>query len=476
MTFRWVVAVQQNLVKPRSCDVNENVISESCRTEYGISEEQLKNAVPLEQVIDQFSQWARARLEAEAGGQFYFVTDGQLPLRQALHPEAVRHGVMLPDAFYHFFDLRKEFQAFYGKAVDSVQDMLTCILACSGPASRGADRPISVLLATAAYACAAAVAHLWNKVGSAAQKARGASSGVFLRVVFPVRPWGRLSDVAEARLSRHGLLPLNLAALAQPLAVAGNGPAAKRRPEYGTNSCSPVLRRFRLTGPRVCTPGDFFRRGATHPRRPPSATPRARSPPRAFLRRASTLPPLSLRTVAVPALWSVALLVITAASLLFFALLGLFACLATLFAFVRPASLGAHSRCVAVTQEVPELFARLLFPFFELARSSCAGPPFLPSRPFAFRQSSRALSHWSTCPWRSASLPLLVALDPQQPSRARSSVFLLVRGCSISGSAVRRGEKVPRRLTRADCPLGGGERGRCALDTDPESRSQNKRR
>ncbi|XP_077543133.1 epithelial splicing regulatory protein fusilli isoform X1 [Haemaphysalis longicornis] len=120
-----VVAVQQNLVKPRSCDVNENVISESCRTEYGISEEQLKNAVPLEQVIDQFSQWARARLEAEAGGQFYFVTDGQLPLRQALHPEAVRHGVLLPDAFYHFFDLRKEFQAFYGKAVDSVQDMLT---------------------------------------------------------------------------------------------------------------------------------------------------------------------------------------------------------------------------------------------------------------------------------------------------------------------------------------------------------------
>lgn len=119
-----VVAVQQNLVKPRSCDVNENVISESCRTEYGISEEQLKNAVPLEQVIDQFSQWARARLEAEAGGQFYFVTDGQLTLRQALHPEAVRHGILLPDTFYHFFDLRKEFQAFYGKAVESVQDML----------------------------------------------------------------------------------------------------------------------------------------------------------------------------------------------------------------------------------------------------------------------------------------------------------------------------------------------------------------
>ncbi|EEC12486.1 hypothetical protein IscW_ISCW009081 [Ixodes scapularis] len=75
-----------------------------------------------------FSQWARARLESEAGGQFYFVTDGQLTLRQALHPEAVRHGILLPDAFYHFFDLRKEFQSFYGKAVESLQDMLACIL------------------------------------------------------------------------------------------------------------------------------------------------------------------------------------------------------------------------------------------------------------------------------------------------------------------------------------------------------------
>ncbi|CAN7992449.1 unnamed protein product, partial [Ixodes hexagonus] len=72
----------------------------------------------------QFSQWARARLESEAGGQFYFVTDGQLTLRQALHPEAVRHGILLPDAFYHFFDLRKEFTSFYGKQVDSLQDML----------------------------------------------------------------------------------------------------------------------------------------------------------------------------------------------------------------------------------------------------------------------------------------------------------------------------------------------------------------
>ncbi|KAH7983511.1 hypothetical protein HPB52_012386 [Rhipicephalus sanguineus] len=166
-----VVAVQQNLVKPRSCDVNENVISESCRTEYGISEEQLKNAVPLEQVIDQFSQWARARLEAEAGGQFYFVTDGQLTLRQALHPEAVRHGILLPDTFYHFFDLRKEFQAFYGKAVDSVQDMLACF-PCLGFVAgltdydwcrRRARRSVVDALRAGAPGASIALLHPWRR-------------------------------------------------------------------------------------------------------------------------------------------------------------------------------------------------------------------------------------------------------------------------------------------------------------------------
>jgi hypothetical protein len=41
------------------------------------------------------------------------ITDGQLHLRQVLHPEAVRKSISLPPFFSCFYDLRKEFTKFY---------------------------------------------------------------------------------------------------------------------------------------------------------------------------------------------------------------------------------------------------------------------------------------------------------------------------------------------------------------------------
>lgn len=38
-----------------------------------------------------------------------FVADGQLPLRQCLHPEACAKDIDLPDYYWRFSDLRKEF-------------------------------------------------------------------------------------------------------------------------------------------------------------------------------------------------------------------------------------------------------------------------------------------------------------------------------------------------------------------------------
>lgn len=37
------------------------------------------------------------------------VTDGQLPLRQCFHPEAVAKDIQLPSYYWKFSDLRKEF-------------------------------------------------------------------------------------------------------------------------------------------------------------------------------------------------------------------------------------------------------------------------------------------------------------------------------------------------------------------------------
>ncbi|KFM78083.1 RNA-binding protein fusilli, partial [Stegodyphus mimosarum] len=125
LTNTKVVAAQTHVVKPRACDVNENALSEACRTELGLSEEQVKTGQPLEQVVEQLDQFVQAKLSPASGQPFHLVTDGQLHLRQVLHPEACQKNITLPEYYYSFFDLRKEFRKFYhSDEIHSVQDML----------------------------------------------------------------------------------------------------------------------------------------------------------------------------------------------------------------------------------------------------------------------------------------------------------------------------------------------------------------
>ncbi len=48
-----MVAVQYNVVKPRSSDVNENLLSEIARNQFGLTEDQVKNGQPLEHVLEE---------------------------------------------------------------------------------------------------------------------------------------------------------------------------------------------------------------------------------------------------------------------------------------------------------------------------------------------------------------------------------------------------------------------------------------
>uniref|UniRef100_A0A3P9KRI9 Epithelial splicing regulatory protein 1 n=1 Tax=Oryzias latipes TaxID=8090 RepID=A0A3P9KRI9_ORYLA len=47
---------------------------------------------------------------AGAGTSWCLCTDGQLHIRQVIHPEAASKNILVPDCFYSFFDLRKEFK------------------------------------------------------------------------------------------------------------------------------------------------------------------------------------------------------------------------------------------------------------------------------------------------------------------------------------------------------------------------------
>ncbi|XP_023221970.1 RNA-binding protein fusilli-like isoform X1 [Centruroides sculpturatus] len=125
ITNNKVVAIQQNVVKPRCYDINDNLLSDTCRNEIGLEDEVIKNGQPLEQVLEQFDQFVRTKLDNSLGRTFHLITDGQLHLRQVIHPEACQKNFLLPDYYTSFFDLRKEFRKFYGtNDVHSIQDML----------------------------------------------------------------------------------------------------------------------------------------------------------------------------------------------------------------------------------------------------------------------------------------------------------------------------------------------------------------
>ncbi len=97
-------------------DLNENSVATTTE------ESDVVDCDSLEAAITSFD-----RRIAELNS-FAVVTDGQLHIRQALMPEAQRKNLKVPEYYYAFHDLRKEFSARYPSAgsVSSVQDMLKC--------------------------------------------------------------------------------------------------------------------------------------------------------------------------------------------------------------------------------------------------------------------------------------------------------------------------------------------------------------
>ncbi|XP_033011485.1 epithelial splicing regulatory protein 1 isoform X1 [Lacerta agilis] len=85
-------------------------LTEECKEETGLAEDRLTLAPQLEQALRQFNQSVSNELNIGVGTSFCLCTDGQLHLRQVLHPEASKKNILLSECFYSFFDLRKEFK------------------------------------------------------------------------------------------------------------------------------------------------------------------------------------------------------------------------------------------------------------------------------------------------------------------------------------------------------------------------------
>nr|XP_020462882.1 epithelial splicing regulatory protein 1 [Monopterus albus] len=108
--------VNELLIKPDLSDLTEekkeeDVVEESVEEENGSGADCVFTATSLEMALNQFHlQLTNEMNSVGAGTSMCLCTDGQLHIRQVIHPEAANKNILVPDCFYSFFDLRKEFR------------------------------------------------------------------------------------------------------------------------------------------------------------------------------------------------------------------------------------------------------------------------------------------------------------------------------------------------------------------------------
>ncbi|XP_068591187.1 epithelial splicing regulatory protein 1 isoform X3 [Cebidichthys violaceus] len=113
--------VNELLIKPDLSDSTEEKEEEEEEEEDGVEEsveeenrsqaDNVSTATSLETALNLFHlQLTNEVNSAGAGTSVCLCTDGPLHIRQVIHPEAASKNILVPDCFYSFFDLRKEFK------------------------------------------------------------------------------------------------------------------------------------------------------------------------------------------------------------------------------------------------------------------------------------------------------------------------------------------------------------------------------
>ncbi|XP_065168952.1 RNA-binding protein fusilli isoform X3 [Atheta coriaria] len=126
-----VVGIQQYPIRPSAADVNENILSEQLTAESVLTDEVIKTSGRLlDTALNEFDAYCQSlHIDPYTSG-FRLITDGQLPIRQCLHPEACRKDIDLPPYYTSFHDLRKEVARFTNQTEEtpaSIADLLTSL-------------------------------------------------------------------------------------------------------------------------------------------------------------------------------------------------------------------------------------------------------------------------------------------------------------------------------------------------------------
>uniref|UniRef100_A0A7N6FDZ2 RRM domain-containing protein n=1 Tax=Anabas testudineus TaxID=64144 RepID=A0A7N6FDZ2_ANATE len=92
------------LVKPDTLE-----LTDQCKEETGLSLDDTVTAEPLDKVLQQFHQSVSSEVKCLGRSSYTICVNSPLIIRQALHPEASKKNLVLPECFFSFVDLRKEF-------------------------------------------------------------------------------------------------------------------------------------------------------------------------------------------------------------------------------------------------------------------------------------------------------------------------------------------------------------------------------
>ncbi|XP_039867917.1 epithelial splicing regulatory protein 2 isoform X2 [Simochromis diagramma] len=102
---------EKKVGKLHKCFVKPDTLelTDQCKEETGLTVDDIVKAEPLDKVLQQFQQSVSSEVKCLGRTTYTLCVDSPLVIRQALHPEASKKNLVLPECFFSFVDVRKEF-------------------------------------------------------------------------------------------------------------------------------------------------------------------------------------------------------------------------------------------------------------------------------------------------------------------------------------------------------------------------------
>uniref|UniRef100_A0A3Q3B5H6 Epithelial splicing regulatory protein 2 n=1 Tax=Kryptolebias marmoratus TaxID=37003 RepID=A0A3Q3B5H6_KRYMA len=125
---------EKKVGKLHKCFVKPDTLelTDQCKEETGLTPEDIVSAEPLDKVLQQFQQSVSSEVKCLGRSSYTLLVNSPLVVRQALHPEASKKNLVLPECFFSFFDVTKEFHKCCPNAGPlqklTLASMLECIL------------------------------------------------------------------------------------------------------------------------------------------------------------------------------------------------------------------------------------------------------------------------------------------------------------------------------------------------------------